>query len=252
MGNNLNAKSFAYLITREFQKQNILPPQEAFKEWVYLYSEVIIAQTTGQCENYENMLRKINERAQLINSTYSRVGELFTDAMAIHTEDVLGDVYMSIGGGDSSFGQFFTPKNVANLAARISLTKEHCEEEIASKGFISIAEPCIGSGAMVIAALNIAQEYGVDISNIRLSGSDIDELCVRMALIQLTALGADATLSWRNSFTDETYATWETPAAFLRTAGADALLCNFAKVNCILEKIKSDYSKEANNEHKIF
>ena len=64
--------------------------------------------------------------------------------------DVLGQIFMAMELGNHWKGQFFTPYEVAHLMA--SLTQGDAVDTIERQGFITLQEPAIGAGAMVIAS----------------------------------------------------------------------------------------------------
>ena len=104
-------------------------------------------------------------------------------------QDFLGKLYMSLNLGSHWHGQFFTPYHVCELMARLDLG-DNCKEEIERKGYISIADCCIGGGAMLIAAANYLREKQVNYHNhVLFVGQDIDPVVAKMAYIQLSLLG---------------------------------------------------------------
>ncbi len=103
-------------------------------------------------------------------------------------QDFLGKLYMNLNLGNHWKGQFFTPYHVCELMAK--MTVEGCEPEIERKGFISICDPCIGGGAMMIAAANVLREGGINYQNhVLFVGQDVDRVVAMMAYIQISLLG---------------------------------------------------------------
>jgi len=103
-------------------------------------------------------------------------------------QDFLGDIYTSLGLLNKNNGQVFTPYPVAKMMA-LSLCANWAER-IAEKGFVSVNDPCCGSGVMLIAAANVAKEQGINYQHsVVFVGQDIDFTVAMMAYIQLSLLG---------------------------------------------------------------
>jgi hypothetical protein len=85
-------------------------------------------------------------------------------------------------------GQFFTPYHLCEAMAKMTLgDKASMESLIADKGFLTLPEPCCGSGAMVIAAANVMKAKGVNYQqNLHVKAIDIDAKCVHMAYLQFS------------------------------------------------------------------
>ncbi len=105
--------------------------------------------------------------------------------------DYLGEVYMQIGSLSKSkaFGQFFTPFNLCEMAARMQLgdVKLTIEKARNENNRVSVMEPCVGSGAMLLACKKvIIQEAGLaGLDHFEFFGVDIDTTCVKMCKIQM-------------------------------------------------------------------
>lgn len=99
--------------------------------------------------------------------------------------DVLGPVYMDHTSQNqkSRGGQFFTPWNICVMMAQLVAP----DQAPTIDNRIKINEPCIGSGAMLLAYKHvIAQKYGREcLRYVDFSGQDIDPTCVKMAKIQM-------------------------------------------------------------------
>lgn len=60
-------------------------------------------------------------------------------------QDFLGELFMQMQLGNDHNGQFFTPYHVCEFMSAITTT--NLEQEIASRGWIGVADPCCGAGA---------------------------------------------------------------------------------------------------------
>ena len=106
--------------------------------------------------------------------------------------DVLGPVYMEIASdwGKKHMGQFFTPWNVALFMAQMIIGPHEpdLDKRLSGDGEpVTMNEPCCGSGVLMLAAKGVvAKEYGRPaLRRFLVYGQDIDNLCVRMAQIQM-------------------------------------------------------------------
>lgn len=117
-------------------------------------------------------------------------------------QDFLGKLYMNLNLGSHWHGQFFAPYHVCELMARMQIG-DGCQAEIESKGYLSVCDPCVGAGAMLIAAASAFRECKVDYHTSALFiGQDIDPVVAKMAYIQLSLLGCPGYITVGNSLTN--------------------------------------------------
>lgn len=103
-------------------------------------------------------------------------------------QDFLGSLYMRFELGSHWHGQFFTPYSLCHLMADIQM--DDLKGKIERDGWISICDPCIGGGAMMVAAASKARIMGINYQNSMLFvGQDIDRIAGMMAYIQMSLLG---------------------------------------------------------------
>ena len=103
-------------------------------------------------------------------------------------QDFLGSLYMRFELGSHWHGQFFTPYSLCHLMAEMQM--DVLPEKIEENGWVSVCDPCIGGGAMMIAAASKARVMGVNYQNsILFVGQDIDRIAGMMAYIQMSLLG---------------------------------------------------------------
>ena len=140
-------------------------------------------------------------------------------------QDFLGKMYMDLELGNRSSGQFFTPYNVCELMAE--MTVQDAVEKISGQGYVSIYDPCCGAGATLIAGANaIRKELEKDKqqlnyqNHVLVIAQDIDEVVALMCYIQISLLGLAGFVKVGNSITNpistddsfENY--WYTPMYF--------------------------------------
>lgn len=134
---------------------------------------------------------------------------LAAQAMAIIVEameqnpdqDFLGSLYMRLELGSHWHGQFFTPYSLCRLMAEVIM--DDPKEEIDRRGWISICDPCIGGGAMMVAAVTRFRNAGVNYhDHVMFVGQDVDRVAGMMAYIQLSLLGCPGYIVVANTLTN--------------------------------------------------
>lgn len=114
-------------------------------------------------------------------------------------QDYLGCIYMELFAdrtGKKKLGQCFTPIDLCKVCAQTAIGEEIPEETR------TLGDECVGGGAMPIAACWWYHTHGVDYQKyLRIYCGDIDSLCVHMAYIQLSLIGARAEVWHRDAIT---------------------------------------------------
>ena len=164
---------------------------------------------------------------------YSKQEQNLFPELAAHTvmaleenpeQDFLGGIFMELGLGNGSNGQFFTPYHVCDLMAKVAMDGGVIRE-IKEKGYITINDPCCGAGATLIAGIHEArrqlEKENLNFQNhILVVAQDIDMTVALMCYIQLSLLGVAGFIKIGNTFTEpmcegdsaENY--WFTPMYF--------------------------------------
>jgi len=131
-------------------------------------------------------------------------------------QDFLGSLYMGLDLGNAGTGQFFTPYEVSLLMAKMLHGQRDLAELVRERGgFITLNDPCIGGGAMLIAAAEQFRDQGLPSHRtLHVTGVDIDRTAVQMSYIQLSLLNVPAILLQGNSLSPEPYKGWNTESAW--------------------------------------
>lgn len=117
-------------------------------------------------------------------------------------QDFLGKLYMNLNLGNHWKGQFFTPYNVCRMMAEMNFGVG-VQEEIRQKGYVSVCDPCVGAGAMLMASANAMRRAGVNYqTNAVFVGQDIDRIAAMMAYIQISLIGCSGYVIMGNSLTN--------------------------------------------------
>lgn len=137
-------------------------------------------------------------------------------AIMLHQEqgrlrDVLGTIFEAIGLSNERTGQFFTPEHVSWFMAKIMVDDKL--QELEEKPYITVCDPCIGSGRMLLAFASEVQDLGHNYCAKMVGMAvDIDTTCVYMSYIQFSMYGIPAVVIHGNSVTVEEWTRWYTPA----------------------------------------
>lgn len=128
--------------------------------------------------------------------------------------DALGQLFMSLDLGNEWKGQFFTPYEVCRMMA--GMTLGDVAAQVKHKGYITINEPAVGAGAMVIACAHTMHDQGINYQQaMHVIAQDVDATAVHMAYIQFSLLHIPAIVVHGNSLTLEEWSHWATPAHVL-------------------------------------
>ena len=164
------------------------------------------------------------EREDLFQKTIGRYDadsqKLFVDmlaelGLALHENspyyrDVLGESFQNLGLNEQKNGQVFTPHHICDLMGDLAV--DNVQDEIQKNGYVTIVEPCCGSGAITLGALNSLAEVGINPqTQCRVIAYDLDERCIFMTFIQLCLYHISAVVLRRDAITDKDYcAAWYT------------------------------------------
>lgn len=177
--------------------------------------------------------------------------QLFTivvNALEVNPDqDFLGKLYMTLDLGNHWKGQFFTPYNVSRAMAE--MTMGDCQAQIDKQGWISICDPCVGGGAMIIAAANTLRRQKVNYQNhVLFVGQDIDRVVAMMAYIQISLLGCPGYIVVGNSLSNPIIGSALMPAEqegqeFWYTPFYCSQVWHFRRVFSVMDKMFQNQSK---------
>lgn len=135
-----------------------------------------------------------------------------TMAMEVEPSDILGRIYGELELANKWRGQIFTPDSICRMMGQIVLTDD-MKSIIDEKGFITVQEPAIGGGALIINLALAMQEEKINYQqSMVVTGVDVDIKSIHMAYIQLSLLHIPAILVHGNSLSMEVHSKWYTPA----------------------------------------
>lgn len=169
---------------------------------------------------YLKTIQKYNEKERALFPKLA--AETVTALEENPEQDFLGNIFMNLGLGNKSGGQFFTPYHVCELMAKMTIG--NMLPQIEKDGYISVCDPCCGAGATLIAGIHeirkqLEGKYNWQ-NHVLVVGQDIDYTTALMCYIQLSLLGVAAYIKIGNTLTEpigsndtlENY--WFTPMYF--------------------------------------
>jgi len=178
-------------------------------------------------EKYLKLIGKYDKKRQPLFG--QMLGELvMAMEKAVITEggptDILGPVYHELELHSKWVGQFFTPVNICDMMGQLMLNDGLVERAIKDKGYITLDEPCTGSGAMILGfAKALARRFeGKDFNyqtQLFVSARDIDLKCVCMTYIQLSLYNIPAIVTHGDTLSLKEWGKWYTPAYILNGWG---------------------------------
>ena len=178
------AKSFESLCGRHSRWQ-------IWADWIAMcaYS---ISNAVDRAHREEREEMYLTLRKKYTEAEAQTMGEMLGMAVAELDEnpdqDLLGEIFMTLGLGNEHNGQFFTPYNVCR--AMSELTIGDIAAQVEAQGWVSVADPACGAGALLVAFANECLRQKVNYQqSVLYVAQDIDYIVGLMCYIQLSLLG---------------------------------------------------------------
>lgn len=189
--------------------------KEVFRDFVEIAAisisnSVDLDQFEDREKRYLALIKKYDsDRQKLFPEAFAKlVLALEQEAQAGTPSDVLGALFMDMGLGDK--GQFFTPQHICTMMGKMTFSEN--DKTIEKKGYITLSEPCCGSGAMVLgfaqAMLDAKHDYT---RQMVVTAVDTDIRCVHMCYVQLALYGIPAVVIHGDALTAKEWDRWYTP-----------------------------------------
>ena len=128
------------ILEREFGKTN------AWQAWAYIINAMAVGLSNAfdpdpvrkgmREKEYMDCIHRLDSK----NTAAEALGVLMMALEENPNQDFLGKMFMAMGLGSHWHGQFFTPYHVAAGMADVNIDEGKVKDEIAQKGFISIAD----------------------------------------------------------------------------------------------------------------
>ena len=195
------------------------PAYQIFQDWLEL-SAIAISNSVDLAGYEEREKRYLELINQYNKEEQTALTELFaTLVMTLNKEvenggrprDVLGEVFHGLELHNKYKGQFFTPNHICEFMGQ-AVIAGNTDEVINKNGFVSVCEPCVGSGRLVIGLASAFASHNHNYqTEMVVTACDIDIKCVHMAYLQLSLYGIPAKIIHGNSLTGEQWSVWYTP-----------------------------------------
>lgn len=177
---------------------------QVFRDWIELFALAIanVCEPEGTVvwhKREQQYLSAIGKYQPAEVDGFTELGGLLTLALEKDMSDILGSVYMGLETSSKVTGQFFTPDNISQLAARL------LDDEVVSTDMpIKLYEPACGSSGMIISYARALKDKDIDFQKmLEVKATDIDFACVYMSYIQLSLLGIKAVVARQDSLIGE-------------------------------------------------
>ena len=180
--------------------------RQIWEDWVVMYAAAISNTVDGV--HAEERERQYMERARKYSPQELRVfAELCADMVEAlednPNQDFLGEMYMAVGMGSDSAGQFFTPYDVCRCMAEITTNEDYLRGQLERRGWVSVNDPTCGAGALLVAFANVCTALGINYqSSVLFVAQDIDFLVGCMCYLQLSLLGCPGYVVIGNTLTN--------------------------------------------------
>lgn len=210
-------------LRKEFLKglDRLAPGQnraDTFRRFARLASLAVMSQTAKSWgdmerhEEFEGKWRRVMESFGKPETVLNReAGELLAVVVAGLEEaqgDFLGFVMEDIAATNKHVGQFFTPRSVARLMAKVNVMEALPEDRV-----IGIMDCACGAGVLLIEGVNEILDKGVWPGRVFAEATDIDEGAYSVCYLQLSLLGIPAKVILGDSLSRKFREWYWTPAA---------------------------------------
>lgn len=183
-----------------------------------VFEDFIILSTIAIKNRYDYNQEDEDVYLKIINKYEKKEQKIFAELLAMYValtieqkediQDILGEIYQGIGVASKSLNQFFTPIHISKfMGATIN-----CEEQLKNKDFITVYDPCCGSGSLILGYVDANRHKIKDFSKkVIFFARDLDFKCVCMTFLQFTANQIPAQIMLGNSLAEETRKVLYTP-----------------------------------------
>ena len=166
---------------------------EVWADWITM-SACSISNAVDQAHREAREKIFLNARKKYAEEEMQVMAEMLGMVVAALDEnpdqDLLGEIFMTLGLGNEHNGQFFTPYNVCR--AMSELTIGDVAAQVEAQGWVSAADPACGAGALLVAFANECRRPGHEVNyqtSVLFVAQDIDFVVGMMCYIQLSLLG---------------------------------------------------------------
>lgn len=208
------------------------------QQWIRNLEKLDRSKSTGEkfrdfCEMAYCAFAKLTaptpERADELEARYMQIVESYRDKDTVRAypefldmawtniengHDFLGEASSQLNVLNAKQGQFFTPYQVSRMMAKMTL--DDVSQLIERQGYLTMQEPAVGAGGMVLAVADEILEQGFNpMIHMLVHTIDISQLCYHMCFVQLACKGVTAYVERGNSLSHEHFEGAWTPHAYI-------------------------------------
>ena len=194
-------------------------PHRVFSDWLEIAAITLhqLPYHSGELEKdtaFETLEAQYMERVKAYSREKLNIfSEMLSLLILAHNgsySDFLGEIAGEYELLNKRVGQFFTPYHLCRLLAKMSMG--NVRSLVEEKGIITVCEPAVGAGGLVIATAEEAASQGIDPrAYMQFDCTDVSRDAFNMAYIQLSALGLQAIVRHGNTLSDEYWEHRPTP-----------------------------------------
>lgn len=158
------------------------------------YSMLMMRWWDIKASDFMDLEKKYPEKrhAQLFTEAYFSMADI-ADGDGTGFNDPFGDFFMEYLGNNYK-GQFFTPEPICEMIAKMQIGTELPDKA-------TVADPCCGSGRLLLAAAKINRKA-------LFYGMDIDLTCCKMTVINFMLNTLAGEVTWMNTITQKRWKSW--------------------------------------------
>ncbi|MBB4635617.1 N-6 DNA methylase [Longimicrobium terrae] len=186
-----------------------------FSDWAEATALTLVAIVRRDHEIADRRAEILERYTEIERAGFQAMVECVMEALESDPgNDFLGQQFMQMELSNHWKGQFFTPPTVAIMMAQFALgSAEELRERVQRTHFVTVQDPAVGAGVMLIAAAAVVRAAGLDPrDHLHVTGVDVDPTAAHMAYIQLCLLGIPGRVIVGNSLGGDVTSIWPTVA----------------------------------------
>lgn len=168
--------------------------------------------TTGALsdEIEEDYMRTVRKYPKENVAGFARAVAVLVEGLESGLHDFLGDVFTCTGISSHWSGQYFTPWPLCQAMAKMTIG-----EPKPSTKRLTICEPCVGGGALLLAVAAELKTLKFAPWHWWFEATDVDRRCAMMSYVQLSLAGCPGIVRHGNSLSGQQWSAWATPTGAL-------------------------------------
>ena len=214
---------------------------QTFSDWLEIAALSLhqLPYQSGELEKdaaYEALEAQYMERIKPYDKAeLTSFSELLAITISVHHNsysDFLGEIAGEAELLNKRGGQFFTPYPICCLMTKMSFG--NVRAQVKEKGILTVGEPAVGSGALVIASAEEVASQEIDPRvHLQFDCTDVSRDAFNMAYIQLSALGLQAIVHHGDTLSGEYWESRPTPQLRLFHQWLEQQQCSERRVQAI-------------------